>query len=131
MKNKKFILKTIADCLVAGLISVGVFQSPTFAIESLSGYAVLIGTVLLTLFLMTIYALKFHQKKAVTGLSIALVVSMAEIYAIGLALGKQPSAGVSNQSEQDELFGSTSNRRRATASSTTTTSSSSTTAPAP
>ena len=88
MKNKKFILKTIADCLVAGLISVGVFQSPTFAIESLSGYAVLIGTVLLTLFLMTIYALKFHQKKAVTGLSIALVVSMAEIYAIGLALGK-------------------------------------------
>ena len=63
MKNSRFILKTIADCLVAGLISVGVFQSPTFAIESLSGYAVLIGTVLLTLFLMTIYALKFHEKK--------------------------------------------------------------------
>ena len=88
MKDDKFILKTIADCLVAGLISVGVFQSPTFAIESLSGYAVLIGLVLLTLLLMTIYALKFHQEKAITGLFIALIVSMAEIFAIGYALGE-------------------------------------------
>ncbi len=46
MKNYKFILKTISDCLVAGLISVGVFQSPTFAIESLNGYAVLISLIL-------------------------------------------------------------------------------------
>ena len=88
MINDKFTLKTIADCLVAGLISVGVFQSPTFAIESLSGYAVLIGLILLTLFLMTIYALKFHKKKTVKGLLIALIVSMVEILAIGLALGK-------------------------------------------
>ena len=88
MKDDKFILKTIADCLVAGLISVGVFQSPTFAIESLSGYAVLIGLVLLTFLLMTIYALKFRQEKAITGLFIALVVSMAEIFAIGYALGE-------------------------------------------
>ena len=88
MRDDKFILKTIADCLVAGLISVGVFQSPTFAIESLSGYAVLIGLVLLTLLLMTIYALKFHQKKAITGLLIALGVSMLEVFAIGFALGK-------------------------------------------
>ena len=88
MQDDKFILKTIADCLVAGLISVGVFQSPTFAIESLSGYAVLIGLVLLTLLLMTIYALKFRQEKAITGLFIALIVSMAEIFAIGYALGE-------------------------------------------
>ena len=88
IKDQKFFLKTVADCLVAGLISVGVFQSPTFAIESISGYAVLIGMVLLTLFLMTIYALKFKQKKAVTGLSIALVVSMIEVCAIGWALGR-------------------------------------------
>jgi len=88
MKEDRFILKTVADCLVAGLISVGVFQSPTFAIESLSGYAVLIGLILLTLLLMTIYALRFRQEKAITGLFIALIVSMAEISAIGLALGK-------------------------------------------
>lgn len=88
MKNYKFILKTISDCLVAGLISVGVFQSPTFAIESLNGYAVLISLVLLTLLLMTIYALKFNHKEAIIGLFIALIVSVAEVYAIGYALGK-------------------------------------------
>ena len=88
MRDNKFILKTIADCLVAGLISVGVFQSPTFAIESLSGYAVLIGLVLLTFFLMTIYALKFNQEQAIKGLFIALIVSMIEIFAIGYALGE-------------------------------------------
>ena len=88
MEDNKFVLKTIADCLVAGLISVGVFQSPTFAIESLSGYAVLIGLILLTLLLMTIYALKFRQEKAIKGLFIAIMVSMAEIFAIGYALGK-------------------------------------------
>ena len=85
MKRNQFILKTIADCLVAGLISVGVFQSPTFAIESSGGYAVLIGLVLLTLFLMTIYTLRFRRKEAITGLFIALVVSLAEIFAIGYA----------------------------------------------
>ena len=88
MKDDKFILKTVADCLVAGLISVGVFQSPTFAIDSSSGYAVLISLVLLTFLLMAIYALKFRQQKAIKGLFIAFIVSMAEIFAIGCALGE-------------------------------------------
>ena len=88
MKDNQFVLKTITDCLVAGLISVGVFQSPTFAIERMGAYALLIGLVLLTFLLMAIYALQYHQKKSVTGLFIALVVSMVEIFAIGTALGK-------------------------------------------
>ena len=37
---------------------------------------------------MTIYALKFKQKKAVTGLFIALVVSMIGVSDIGWALGR-------------------------------------------
>jgi len=88
MTDSKFILKTIADCLVAGLISVGVFQSPTFAIESLSGYVVLAGLVFLTLLLMTIYALRFRQEKAIAGLLIALIVSIIEVGSIGYALGR-------------------------------------------
>ena len=88
MKKDQFILKTVADCLVAGLISIGVFQSPTFAIEKTSAYALLIGLVLLIFFLMAIYALRYHQQKAVTGLFIALAISMIEIFAIGTALGK-------------------------------------------
>ena len=88
MQKDQFILKTVADCLVAGLISIGVFQSPTFAIEKASAYSLLIGLVLLIFFLMTVYALRYHQKKAVTGLFIALVISMIEIFAIGTALGK-------------------------------------------
>jgi hypothetical protein len=88
--NDRFILKTIADCLVAGLISVGVFQSPTFAIKSFSAYATLIGLVLLVLFLIVIYALRSgeaSQERAILGLFIALSVSIVEVFLIGFTLG--------------------------------------------
>lgn len=57
MSKSKFILKTIADCSIAGLISIGAFQSPTFIIESLTGYVVLVLLLFTILFVMSTYAL--------------------------------------------------------------------------
>ena len=88
MLKNKFILKTIADCSIAGLISIGAFQSPTFLIESLTGYLILVLLLFTIIFVMATYALRYREKQAIIGLSLALGLSIIEVSLIGYALGK-------------------------------------------
>ena len=88
MLKNKFVLKTIADCSIAGLISIGAFQSPTFIIGSLTGYVILALLLFTILFVMATYALRYKDRKAIIGLSLALGLSIIEVSIIGYALGK-------------------------------------------
>ena len=85
--DQKFILKTLADCSIAGLVSIGIFQSPTFTVQSWTGYLILMATLLIVVFLAATYALRFHQQNAILGLTIALIVSALETFIIGYGLG--------------------------------------------
>ncbi len=88
MVDFKFIIKTIADCLLAGLISIGVFQTIISLPSDSRIYDIVTGFFFLFLILMIIYSWKFREKKDLISLVIASIVSMVEIFFIGAALGK-------------------------------------------
>lgn len=84
---KKFLFKTVIDCLIAGLFSIGVYQSPTYVINSLGGYFFLSFLLCSIVALMIIYSKIFGNKEKIfKGILIIVVISGIEITLIGLAL---------------------------------------------
>lgn len=89
MNVKRLLVKTLIDVLIAGMISIGIFQSPTFIIQNIFAYVPLIGIVIIIVILMRIYAGEEGTDESIFRLSIAIVVSIIEVFIIGLSLGKE------------------------------------------
>ena len=87
MSIKKRILKTIIDVLIGGLISLGVFQSPTFVIENGFSYIPLILLIVVIVILMRVYSKEKGMEFQTIDLLISVVVSMIEIFIIGVSIG--------------------------------------------
>ncbi|MGQ4874604.1 MAG: hypothetical protein ACP6IY_11100 [Promethearchaeia archaeon] len=84
---KKFLFKTVIDCLIAGLFSIGVYQSPTYVINSFGGYFFLSFLLCSIVALMIIYSKIFGSKEKIfKGILIIVVISVIETTLIGLAL---------------------------------------------
>lgn len=86
MVKIKFVIKTIADCLLAGLISVGIFQSIIAIPESMESYSILAVFFIIFCALMVFYSWKFKKEEELVSLIIASVVSIVEVFFIGIAL---------------------------------------------
>lgn len=87
MKNKKFLFKTAIDALIAGLISIGVFHSPTLVSEMRVAYFGIVAVMMTVLILMIIYIDKYKKEVMLKGVLFALGVSFIEIMVIGFILG--------------------------------------------
>ena len=88
MVSLKFIIKTIADCLLAGLLSVGIFQTILFVPSNMGSYNVLTIFFLIFFGLMLFYAWRFKKREELASLIIVSSVSMIEVFSIGVTLGK-------------------------------------------
>jgi len=86
--HKKLMLKTSIDSIIGGLLSVGIFQSPTFLINSLTGYMVILGFVVLLIILLYVYAIQYNRRIDFYTASMVLIISVVEVFLIGLALGQ-------------------------------------------
>jgi len=88
VNRNKILLKTSIDSIVGGLLSVGIFQSPTLEIETISGYLVIIGFLVLLIILLYIYALRYNNLSDFYTSSIVITISIIEVYIIGMALNQ-------------------------------------------
>jgi hypothetical protein len=82
------LLKTAIDTLVASLISIGVFQSPTFVIESLFGYTAIFMILLFVVVLIVVYATMYGDRRYAYNIFVILIISFIEVLWIGYALEK-------------------------------------------
>ena len=88
VRTTRFIIKTIIDVLIAGLLCIATYQENYIVIPTIEGYFVVIG-ILLTIVVLIFYISKRGGKKNLTlGLVIALIISIIEVSLIGISFGQ-------------------------------------------
>lgn len=85
--SNKFIFKTIVDALIGSVLSLGVFQTPTFLFDELIEWIGLVTILSFVIILMISYAVVYGSIHSVYGIGIVIAVSLLEVMLIGLVLG--------------------------------------------
>lgn len=87
-ERKRYVLKTSIDVLVGGLISIGIFQSPTFILTSGTSYIGLLLLLLLIFALMLFYSIDKDKFKITMSLILMIGLSFLEVILIGILLNE-------------------------------------------